>query len=140
MPRSSSVVAQVLESVGKGRATTRAVRQLSDEKRERLAVPGDSQGSSVDWLETRVADEGSGHGLPVCVVAGVHRAGRGAVFRLSKTLNSTSLGTVWNADTTRAPRAFFASVSAPDEMFPTTSSVLPAFIGSEQLTMTLPDR
>src|SRR5438105_6819828 len=68
------------------------------------------------------------------------RLGRGELLRASKTSNSTSLGTVLKAQTTCAPRAFFASSSAPDDVRPTTRPVLPSFIGSEQVTMTLPDR
>src|SRR5438876_9120147 len=57
--------------------------------------------------------------------------------RDSKTSNSTSLGTVPKADTTRAFGTFFTSSSAPEEVWATTRSVSSAFIGSEQLTMTL---
>ena len=62
-----------------------------------------------------------------------------ALRRASKTSNSTSLGTVPKADTTRALGTFFASSSAPEEVWATTSPLSPAFIGSEQLTMVLPD-
>src|SRR5438552_16642543 len=60
--------------------------------------------------------------------------------RLSNTLKSTSLGTVLNAATTRAPGTLFASSSAPDELWATTRSVSSAFMGSEQVTMTFPAR
>ena len=43
------------------------------------------------------------------------------------------------AETTRAFGTLFASASAPEEVWAITRSVLSAFIGSEQLTMTLPD-
>jgi len=63
------------------------------------------------------------------------------VLRLpSNTSNSTSLGTVPNAATTLARETFLASTSAPEEVRATTSLVLAAFIGSEHVTMTLPDR
>src|SRR5437763_7613175 len=44
------------------------------------------------------------------------------------------------AQTTCAPRVFFASSSAPDDVRPTTRPVLPSSIGKEQVTTTLPDR
>src|SRR5205807_868008 len=58
----------------------------------------------------------------------------------SYTLKSTSLGTVLKVQTTRAFGILFASSSAPDEMRPTTSPLSSSFIGSEQVTMTLPAR
>jgi hypothetical protein len=45
-----------------------------------------------------------------------------------------------NAETTRAFGRFLASASAPDVRCARTSSVSSAFIGSEQLTMTVPAR
>src|ERR1022692_4804805 len=57
-----------------------------------------------------------------------------------RTTRATSLGTVLNAETTRAFGSIFASSSAPDEVRATTRAVLSAFIGSEQPTMTLPDK
>src|SRR2546428_673188 len=54
-----------------------------------------------------------------------------ALLFASNTLNSTSLGTVPNADTTAALGIFFASSSAPEEVRPTTRPVSFAFIGSE---------
>src|SRR4030095_12401547 len=67
------------------------------------------------------------------------RLGRVARRRLSKTLNSTSLGTVLNADTMCARRAFFARASAPDDVWAIASSLSSLVIGMEQLTMTLPE-
>ena len=61
------------------------------------------------------------------------------LFRL-KTSNNTSLGTVLNAETTWAWRTLIANVSAPDDVCATTSAVLFAFIGSEHVTITLPER
>jgi hypothetical protein len=63
-----------------------------------------------------------------------------AATRASKTPNRTSLGTVLEAQTTWAFGIILASSSAPEESGVTTSSVLSAFIGSEQVTTTLPDR
>lgn len=63
-----------------------------------------------------------------------------ALRRASKTLKSTSLGTVLNAETTWAFGTLFASSSAPEEVWVMTRSVSSSFIGSEQLTITLPDR
>src|SRR5208337_5645612 len=68
------------------------------------------------------------------------RLGLSALRRASNTPNSTSLGTVLKAQTIRAFGTFFAISSAPEEEWATTSSVLSAFIGSEQLTITLPDK
>src|SRR5439155_19968941 len=67
------------------------------------------------------------------------RLGLLALRRASKTPNSTSLGTVLKAETTRAFGNRFASASAPEDVWAITRSVSSAFIGSEQLTMTLPD-
>src|SRR5712664_3197338 len=67
------------------------------------------------------------------------RLGLVALLRRSKTPNNTSLGTVLNAETTRALGIFLTSFSAPEEVWATTSPVSSAFIGSEQLTITLPD-
>jgi hypothetical protein len=58
----------------------------------------------------------------------------------SYTPKSTSLGTVLNAATTRAFGIIFATASAPEDVRATTSLVLLAFMGSEQVTMTLPDK
>ena len=58
----------------------------------------------------------------------------------SKTLNSTSLGIVPKAATKGLPATFFASTSAPDEVWATTRPVSFAFIGNEQLTMAFPER
>ena len=66
----------------------------------------------------------------------LRRAGRRLVpglLRTSKTPKSTSLGTVLKAQTTRAFGSFFASASAPEEVWAMTNSVLSAFIGSEQV-------
>src|SRR5512136_2787830 len=68
------------------------------------------------------------------------RLGRGALARAANTLNSTSLGTVLKAQTTLAFGTFFASASAPDDVWATTNSELSALRGSEQVTITLPDR
>src|SRR5260370_1409093 len=62
-----------------------------------------------------------------------------ALRRASKTLNNTSLGTVLKAETTRALGTFLANASAPEEVCAIARSVSSAFIGSEQVTMTLPD-
>src|SRR2546423_11347205 len=67
------------------------------------------------------------------------RLGRLALRLAANTPNSTSLGTVPNADTTRALGTRLASASAPEEVWAITRSVSSAFIGSEQVTMTLPD-
>jgi len=62
-----------------------------------------------------------------------------AVLRLpSYTPNKTSLGTELNAQTTRAFGTRSASSSAPEDEWARTSSVLSSFIGSEQVTITLP--
>src|SRR6185503_13265997 len=57
---------------------------------------------------------------------------------VAKTSNSTSLGTVPNADTTLALRTFLARASAPDDVRATTSRLSSALIGSAQVTITLP--
>lgn len=44
-----------------------------------------------------------------------------------------------NAATTSVPGTFFASASAPDEVWAKTRSVLSLFISKEQVTITLPD-
>src|SRR6266550_5248753 len=67
------------------------------------------------------------------------RLGRLTLRRASKTPNNTSLGTVPNAETTRALGTFLASSSAPEEVWAITSPVSSVFIGSEQVTITLPD-
>src|SRR5207248_2589971 len=67
------------------------------------------------------------------------RLGLLALRRASKTPNSTSLGTVLNAETTRALGILFASSSAPDDVWAITRPVSSAFIGNEHVTMTLPD-
>src|SRR6266851_3078435 len=67
------------------------------------------------------------------------RLGLEDLRRASKTPNSTSLGTVLKAETTRALGTFFASSSAPEDVWAITRPVSSAFIGSEQLTITLPD-
>src|SRR6267143_894659 len=66
------------------------------------------------------------------------RLGRSFLRLASNTANSTSLGTVLKAETTLAFGTFFASSSAPDEVLAMMSFVLPASIGSEQVTTTLP--
>jgi hypothetical protein len=58
----------------------------------------------------------------------------------SNTSKSTSLGTVLKADTIRAFGSRLASSSEPDHARPMMSAVSSRFIGSEQLTITLPDR
>src|SRR5437899_3488459 len=58
-----------------------------------------------------------------------------ALRRASNTPNSTSLGTVLNAETTRAFGTLFASSSAPEEVWAITRSVLSSFIGREQVTI-----
>src|SRR4029077_17111447 len=58
----------------------------------------------------------------------------------SKTPNSTSLGTVLNAQTTRALGAFLASSSAPDVVVPAISFVLLESIGRQHVSITLPDK
>ena len=69
------------------------------------------------------------------------RLGRRRVRRFaSNTSNNTSLGTVLNAETTSAFPTFLASISAPDDVWATASAVSFAFIGSEQVMITLPDR
>src|SRR6266566_9168963 len=68
------------------------------------------------------------------------RLGRVVLRLASYTPKSTSLGTVLKAETTRAFGTFFASSSAPDEVLAIMSFVLPASIGSEQVTITLPDK
>src|SRR2546428_3069602 len=62
--------------------------------------------------------------------------GRVGFLRAANTPKSTSLGTVLNAPTIRAFGTLWASCSAPEEEWATTSSVLSSFIGREQLTMT----
>src|SRR5204862_5981282 len=69
------------------------------------------------------------------------RLGRRRVLLLRlKTSNNTSLGTVLNAETTWALGTLLANVSAPDEVWATASAVSFAFIGSEHVTITLPER
>src|SRR3954469_8384061 len=60
--------------------------------------------------------------------------------RRANTANNTSLGTELSAETTLALGIFFASASAPDEVWPITRRVSDLFIGSEHVTTTLPDR
>jgi hypothetical protein len=68
------------------------------------------------------------------------RLGRVALRRAANTPNSTSLGTLLKADTTRAFGTFLASASAPENVLAMTSSVSSAFIGSEHVMITLPDK
>ena len=63
-----------------------------------------------------------------------------AATRASKTQNRTSLGTVLEAQTAWPSGSSWRGSSAPEESGVTTSFVLSAFIGSEQVTTTLPDR
>jgi len=76
----------------------------------------------------------------VKVWGGSPSTGGFAATRASKTPNRTSLGTGLEAQTAWAFGIILASSSAPEESRVTTSFVLPAFIGSEQVTTTLPDR
>src|SRR5438034_2063682 len=68
------------------------------------------------------------------------RLGRLALRLAANTPNSTSLGTVPKAETTRAFGTFLANASAPEEVCAITRSVSSAFIGREHVTITLPDR
>src|SRR3954471_7947776 len=68
------------------------------------------------------------------------RLGRVFRRRAAKTPNSTSLGTVPKALTTRARGTFRASASAPEEGGVSPRSGSSAFIGSEQVISTFPAR
>src|SRR5258706_15147655 len=60
--------------------------------------------------------------------------------RDSKTPKRTSLGTVLKAETRRACGIFFARASAPEEVWAMTRPESLAFIGSEQVRITLRER
>ena len=61
--------------------------------------------------------------MPVCLSTQYTMLGAVALHRASNTPNSTSLGTLLNAQRTSAPGTFSASASAPEVVWARTSSV-----------------
>jgi len=137
---SSLLFAEPYEPVRELGAAATSVSKLSDEEAERFGVARDPQKPCIHRLEAPSRMSVAATFFPRASSPQYTRLGRGALLRASKTPTSTSLGIVLKAQTTCAPRAFFASSSAPEEVRPTTRPVLPSFIGKEQVTTTLPER
>ena len=108
------------EPVRQFRPSVTLVRELSHQETQRLNVPRDSQRPGVHWIETGVPDQSGRDVFRAVVVPAVDQAWSLAADRrvplASNTPNSTSLGTVPNADTIRARGTFLASFSAPEEV------------------------
>src|SRR2546425_5540211 len=70
-----SLPAEPLEAVCELRTSVTLVRELRDQQRERLRVPGDPQGPSIDRIETHVADQLSGDPFAARIIPAVDEAG-----------------------------------------------------------------
>src|SRR5438067_7470677 len=92
---------------------------------------GRSAGPRVRRLEPHAADQPGCPPSAARVVARYTRLGRPELRQASHTLNSTSLGTVWNAATTLAFGIILPSSSAPDGVWATASPVMSSFIGRD---------
>jgi hypothetical protein len=82
-PSSSSASCLLHEPFGPVRqlpAPFRLVRQLRGGQRERLGVPGDSEGPGVHRIEPHVADQASGHTFANLVVADPRRSAASKVL------------------------------------------------------------
>src|SRR5579862_2422824 len=91
-----------LKAVRQFWASVSFIRKLADKQGEWLGVPRDSQRAGVDGIETHVANQFRCQLFCLLVVAAVHETRPADLALASNTSNSTSLGTVLNAQTTRA--------------------------------------
>jgi hypothetical protein len=116
------------------------IRELPNEQPERLGVAGNPQRANIHRIETGVADQFSGHRFAALVVAAVHQTRScGVALGFVHAEKDFARHGVECRDDLRVRQSLYKFLRA-DEVCATTSSVLSAFIGREQLTMTLPDK
>ena len=129
-----------LEPVRQLRAPFSLVRELGDEQCKWLSITRDPQGARVHRIETHVADQFSGYPFAARIIPAVHEAGFAcSAASLEDAEKHFARHGVERADDP-SPRNLLCKGLRTGRRVADDESVLSAFIGSEQLTITLPDR